>query len=180
MKRSTTYAVQRMKAAQIPCWIETHRRMKWSLAMRIASPPDERWAKKAANWTQASTPGTRQTEQWDDQKRDGKMKKMTLPSQRKLKRRKANNKEQRHMDQSGKNQKKMENNGNRIRNCISNPPQTRNRTTYATNAGNLTFVCPSARNQFERFLSFWNHLADSNSIFLVADFFFERFEILVC
>ena len=28
--------------------IETHRRMKWRLAMRSASLPDERWTKKAA------------------------------------------------------------------------------------------------------------------------------------
>ena len=31
-------------------WIETHRRMKWRLAIRIASLPDERWTKKAATW----------------------------------------------------------------------------------------------------------------------------------
>ena len=35
--RSTAAAVERMKAANIPCWIVTHRRMKWRLAMRIAS-----------------------------------------------------------------------------------------------------------------------------------------------
>ena len=51
MKRSTATAVERMKAAKIPCWIEMHRRMKWRLAMRTASLPDERWAKKAAKWT---------------------------------------------------------------------------------------------------------------------------------
>ena len=28
VKRSTDTAVERMKAAKIPCWIETHRRMK--------------------------------------------------------------------------------------------------------------------------------------------------------
>ena len=37
MKRSTATAVERMKAAKIECWIETHRRMKWRLAVRIAS-----------------------------------------------------------------------------------------------------------------------------------------------
>ena len=47
MKRTTDTSVERMKAAKIPCWIEAHRRMKWPLAMRIASLPDERWAKKA-------------------------------------------------------------------------------------------------------------------------------------
>ena len=50
MKRSTATAVEKMKAAKIPCWIETHTRLNWRLAMRIASLPDERWAKKAAKW----------------------------------------------------------------------------------------------------------------------------------
>ena len=30
--------------------IEAHRKMKWGLAMRIASHPEERWTKKAAKW----------------------------------------------------------------------------------------------------------------------------------
>ena len=50
MKRSTATAVEKMKAATIPCWIETHRRTKRRLEMRIASLPDERWVKKAAKW----------------------------------------------------------------------------------------------------------------------------------
>ena len=50
MKRSTATAIERMKAAKIQCWIETHRRMKWRLTLRNASFPDERWAKKAAQW----------------------------------------------------------------------------------------------------------------------------------
>ena len=79
MKRPRTYAplpheldealcCRNLRSTRIPCWIETHRRMKWRLAMKIASLPDERWTKKAA------ASNTRQTEQWDDQKRDGKMK----------------------------------------------------------------------------------------------------------
>ena len=40
-ERTTAIAIERMKAAKIPCWIETHRRKKWRLAMRIASLPDE-------------------------------------------------------------------------------------------------------------------------------------------
>ena len=50
MKRSTATATERMQAARIPCWIETHRRMIWRLAMGIASLPDERLAKKAPEW----------------------------------------------------------------------------------------------------------------------------------
>ena len=72
MKRSTATAVDRMKTAKVPCWIATRRRMKWRLAMKIASLPYERWAKKAAEWNPGLS--TRQTEQWEDQKSDAKMK----------------------------------------------------------------------------------------------------------
>ena len=37
----------------------------------------------------------------------------------------------------------------------------------------------SARNSND-FGGFWDQLSDSNSIFVAADFFFERFEFLVC
>ena len=60
MKRSTAVAGERMNAARIPCRIETHRRMRWYLAMRIASPPDERGTKQ--NGTKASAPSTRHTD----------------------------------------------------------------------------------------------------------------------
>ena len=50
MNRSTAIAIKRMIAAKIPCWMETFRKMKWRLAMRIASLPDERWTEKAAKW----------------------------------------------------------------------------------------------------------------------------------
>ena len=50
MKRSTEEAMERMKPAKIQCCIKTHRRMKWKLAMIIASLPDERWVVKAAGW----------------------------------------------------------------------------------------------------------------------------------
>ena len=42
MKRSTDEAMERTKTAKIQCWIKTHRRMNWRLAMRIASLPEER------------------------------------------------------------------------------------------------------------------------------------------
>ena len=47
MKRRTEEAMELMIAAKIHCWIKTHRRMKWRLALRIASPADERWVVKA-------------------------------------------------------------------------------------------------------------------------------------
>ena len=53
MKRSTDEAMERMK---VQCWIKTPRRMKWRLAMRIASLPEERWVMKASGWnTELST-----------------------------------------------------------------------------------------------------------------------------
>ena len=39
-----------MKAANVPCWIETQINMKWRLAMRTASHPETRWTKKATKW----------------------------------------------------------------------------------------------------------------------------------
>ena len=42
MKRSTDEAIEQMKNTKIQCWMKTHRRMKWRLAMRIASLPVER------------------------------------------------------------------------------------------------------------------------------------------
>ena len=50
IKRSTREAEKQMKKAKIPCWIETHRRMRWILAMRTASLPDARWSKKISEW----------------------------------------------------------------------------------------------------------------------------------
>ena len=38
------------RSTATPCWIETHRRMKCRLTMRIASLPKERWEKKATEW----------------------------------------------------------------------------------------------------------------------------------
>ena len=40
IKRSTKEAEEQMTKTKIPCWIETHRRMKW----RMASLPEERWS----------------------------------------------------------------------------------------------------------------------------------------
>ena len=41
MKRSTAIAVARMTNSKMPMLGVTHRRMKWRLAMRIPSLPDE-------------------------------------------------------------------------------------------------------------------------------------------
>ena len=72
LKRSTATAVERMKAAKIPCWIETHRRMKWRLAVTIASLQDERWTK--SKWNpglstkyQTNRPVGRPKKRWEDE-----------------------------------------------------------------------------------------------------------------
>ena len=50
IKRSTDEAMQRMETTKIQCWMKARSRMKWRLAMRIASLPEERWVAKAAGW----------------------------------------------------------------------------------------------------------------------------------
>ena len=78
MKRSTEKAVEKMKAATITCWMETHRRMKWRLAMSVASLQVERWTKKAAEWNpglstqyQKNRPvGRPKKKRWEDEIND--------------------------------------------------------------------------------------------------------------
>ena len=42
--------MEKMENAKIRCWNKTDERMKWRLALRIASIPSERWSVKAAEW----------------------------------------------------------------------------------------------------------------------------------
>ena len=39
-----------MERAKIRCWNRTHKKMKWKMALRIATSPSERWLKKVAEW----------------------------------------------------------------------------------------------------------------------------------
>ena len=50
IRRSTREAEEQMIKAKIPCWIQTHRRIKWRSAMRKESLFDERWSKKISAW----------------------------------------------------------------------------------------------------------------------------------
>ena len=50
IKRSTEEAVEKMESAKIRCWNKTHKKMKWRLAMRIATSPSDRWLRKAGEW----------------------------------------------------------------------------------------------------------------------------------
>ena len=49
-KKSTDEAMEKMDDAKFRCWIKTHKRMKWRMALRIATSPNERWLMKAAEW----------------------------------------------------------------------------------------------------------------------------------
>ena len=51
IKRSTADALDKMEHAKIRCWNRTHKKMKWKLALRIATSPSERWQKRLLNGT---------------------------------------------------------------------------------------------------------------------------------
>ena len=50
MKRSADEVIDKMEDAKIRSWNKTHKRMKWRMALRIASLPNERWMVKAPEW----------------------------------------------------------------------------------------------------------------------------------
>ena len=78
IKRSTKEAAEQMKAAKIPCWIETQRKMEWRMAMRMVSLPEERWSRKASEWNPGLNTDIKTNRPvWEDQEKDGKMKSMT-------------------------------------------------------------------------------------------------------
>ena len=49
IRRSTADALDKMEHAKIRCWNRTQK-MKWKLALRVATSPSEGWLKKAAEW----------------------------------------------------------------------------------------------------------------------------------
>ena len=54
--------------------LEQHsQKMKWRLALRIATSPSERWLIKAAERNQELSSNTGPTERLEDQDKDGKM-----------------------------------------------------------------------------------------------------------
>ena len=50
IKRSTEDAMEKMESAKIRCWNKRHKKMKWKLALRIATSPSDIWLRKAADW----------------------------------------------------------------------------------------------------------------------------------
>ena len=93
MKRSTAATYDQMRIAKIPCWIETHKRMKWRLAMRIAAIPAERWARKVAEWNLGLSTKYKTYRVVGRPKKDGKMKSMTYSDRKEPKKQQAMTKE---------------------------------------------------------------------------------------
>ena len=50
VRKSTEEAMEKMESAKIRCWNKIHKKMKWKLALRIATSPSDRWLRKAAEW----------------------------------------------------------------------------------------------------------------------------------
>ena len=50
IKRSTIEAIEKMENERIRCWKLSQRKMKWRLAMKIATSQKERWLIKAEEW----------------------------------------------------------------------------------------------------------------------------------
>ena len=88
-KRSTKEAEEQMRLAQIPCWIEPHRRVKWRSAMRTASIPETRRTRKAAEWNPGLRFEVKTCRAAGRPKKDGRTKSTTSSNQRKLKRKMA-------------------------------------------------------------------------------------------
>ena len=72
IRRSTADAIDKMEHAKIRCWNKTHRKMKWKLALRIATSPSERWIKKAAEWNPELSSRYRTNRTIGRPKKDGK------------------------------------------------------------------------------------------------------------
>ena len=73
IKRSTVDALDKMERATIRCWNRTHKKMKWKLALRIATLPSDRWLKKAAEWNPDLSSRYKLTERLEDGEKDRKM-----------------------------------------------------------------------------------------------------------
>ena len=87
MKRSIEDAMENMAHAKIRCWNRTHKKMKWKLALRIATSPSERWLKKAAEWNRDLSPRYRTNRAIGRPKKDGKVTSM-ISSNKLMKKRK--------------------------------------------------------------------------------------------
>ena len=50
IERSTKEAEEYIKKMKLPCGIVIHRRLKWRMAKRIVSLPEERWTRTNFDW----------------------------------------------------------------------------------------------------------------------------------
>ena len=69
IKRSTKEAEEHMKKMKIPCWIETHRRLKWRMARRLVSLPEDKifdWHPGLDNKIKTRRPVGRPERRWED------------------------------------------------------------------------------------------------------------------
>ena len=73
IRRSTNEAEEHMGKHNVGCWIEVHRRMKWRMARRIITLPEERWNRKVFNWHPDWTKTSKQEDKSADPSEDGKM-----------------------------------------------------------------------------------------------------------
>ena len=73
MKRSTRLAEEKMRTGNTPCWIMTHKKMKWRLATRIFSARDKMVKKKKQqNGIRVSAMDAKEAELWEDRENYGK------------------------------------------------------------------------------------------------------------
>ena len=73
IKRSMKEAEDHMKKMKIPCWFETHRRLKWRMAMRIAPLHKNVRQAELSSGTPDRTTRSKQTDQLEETEKDGKM-----------------------------------------------------------------------------------------------------------
>ena len=114
MKRSTDDAIEKTQNSKIQCWIKTHRRMKWRLAMRIASLPVERWSLKAAEWNPELSTKYQTYRAIGRPKEDGKMRSTNSSSLKNWNDNRKWHEVLQRMDQSGKKPRMTVNVGKRI------------------------------------------------------------------
>ena len=61
--------MEKVEHAKIRCWNKTNQKLKWRLALRIASIPSERWSVKAAEWNPELS---KKQSNWETKEEDGK------------------------------------------------------------------------------------------------------------
>ena len=105
-----------MKKMKIPCWTETHRRMKWRMAWRTASLPIERWTSKIIEWKQNQN----RKISWKTKMKMGRRNQWISEARKKKGRKKTWPQKQLHLDDRSKKVQRMENRRRKIRKTVAN------------------------------------------------------------